>query len=73
MARAAREIAALADAAGYDGAEFDMEGIGKPYQGPAAYDYGTACVSCVSRLKTDIVAHSVAAWLQKRPRADWFA
>ena len=54
MERAASSIAAMSTAAGYDGAEFDLEGIGAPYEGgtSSGFDYGTAFVSLVQRTRS---------------------
>ena len=58
VARAARELAALVAAAGYDGAEFDMEGLGAPYDKPhdPGFDYGAAYVGLIAATRAALRA-----------------
>lgn len=53
ISRAASELASLATSAGYDGVEFDWEGLGAPYEGarPSTFDYGTAYVSLLRQTR----------------------
>jgi hypothetical protein len=56
ISRAASELATLATAAGYDGVEFDWEGLGAPYDGPhrSKFDYGTPYVSLLRQTRAAI-------------------
>lgn len=57
LARAAASIAAMSTAAGYDGVEFDMEGIGAPFETPhdQGFDYGSAYVSLVRQTRAAVL------------------
>ena len=56
ISRAASELATLATAAGFDGVEFDWEGMGAPYVGAhrSKFDYGTAYVSLLRQTRAAV-------------------
>eukprot|EP01048_Picozoa_sp_COSAG05_P013893 COSAG05_NODE_1523_length_4641_cov_5.853589_4_plen_459_part_00 len=56
ISRAASELATLATAAGFDGVEFDWEGMGAPYEGAhrSKFDYGTAYVSLLRQTRAAV-------------------
>ena len=54
VARAANELASLATAAGYDGVEFDLEGIGAPFETPSTFDFGTAYLGLVGQTRAAV-------------------
>ena len=63
--RAAREIASLASLSGYDGAEFDMEGIGAPYEVSPGFDYGSAYVGLINATRSALHSWQVHLHLNR--------